>query len=148
MGNDARTPTIDTTVPVALIRVRGYHLDLYGHVNNARYLEFLEEGRWAAFEDRFGFAEWSERALQFNVVNVNINYRAAASLGQVLEVRTALEKIGDHSAVVRQEVVEQSRMRVVADALVTFVLVDASTGRAAVLTDDLRAEIEKMFTRP
>ncbi|XLM23374.1 thioesterase, partial [Chromobacterium piscinae] len=28
------------------IKVRGYHLDLFGHVNNARYLEFLEEARW------------------------------------------------------------------------------------------------------
>lgn len=27
------------------IRVRNYHLDGYGHVNNARYLEFLEEAR-------------------------------------------------------------------------------------------------------
>lgn len=25
------------------IKVRGYHLDVYQHVNNARYLEFLEE---------------------------------------------------------------------------------------------------------
>ena len=32
------------------IRIRGYHLDGYGHVNNARYLEFLEEARWAYFE--------------------------------------------------------------------------------------------------
>ena len=29
------------------VRVRNYHLDGYGHVNNARYLEFLEEARWA-----------------------------------------------------------------------------------------------------
>lgn len=27
------------------IKVRGYHLDVYQHVNNARYLEFLEEAR-------------------------------------------------------------------------------------------------------
>ncbi len=27
------------------IKVRGYHLDIYSHVNNGRYLEFLEEGR-------------------------------------------------------------------------------------------------------
>jgi thioesterase-3 len=32
--------------------VRGYHLDLFGHVNNARYLEFLEEARWDWFEQR------------------------------------------------------------------------------------------------
>ena len=28
------------------IVIRGYHLDAYRHVNNARYLEFLEEARW------------------------------------------------------------------------------------------------------
>ena len=33
------------------ITVRGYHLDLYRHVNNARYLEFLEEARWQFMED-------------------------------------------------------------------------------------------------
>ncbi len=34
-----------------LIKVRGYHLDIYQHVNNARYLEFLEEARWSYLED-------------------------------------------------------------------------------------------------
>ena len=34
------------------IKIRGYHLDLFGHVNNARYLEFLEEARWAMFDDQ------------------------------------------------------------------------------------------------
>ena len=32
------------------IKVRGYHLDVYQHVNNARYLEFLEEARWDAWK--------------------------------------------------------------------------------------------------
>ena len=33
------------------IKVRGYHLDVFQHVNNARYLEFLEEARWTYFDD-------------------------------------------------------------------------------------------------
>ncbi len=32
------------------IKIRGYHLDLYGHVNHARYLEFLEDARWGMME--------------------------------------------------------------------------------------------------
>lgn len=32
------------------IKVRGYHLDVYQHVNNARYLEFLEEALGVAGE--------------------------------------------------------------------------------------------------
>jgi acyl-CoA thioesterase FadM len=33
------------------LTVRGYHLDGYNHVNNARYLEFLEEARWQYFDN-------------------------------------------------------------------------------------------------
>ena len=36
---------------ITAIKVRGYHADLYGHVNNARYLELLEEARWNHFEN-------------------------------------------------------------------------------------------------
>ena len=32
------------------LTVRNYHLDGYGHVNNARSLEVLEEARCAFFE--------------------------------------------------------------------------------------------------
>lgn len=32
------------------IKVRGYHLDVYQHVNNARYLEFLEEAAGTAWK--------------------------------------------------------------------------------------------------
>ena len=31
------------------VRVRGFHVDVYQHVNNARYLEFLEDARWHFF---------------------------------------------------------------------------------------------------
>ncbi len=37
------------------IKVRGYHLDVYQHVNNARYLEFLEEARWDGLESSPAF---------------------------------------------------------------------------------------------
>lgn len=37
------------------IKVRGYHLDVYQHVNNARYLEFLEEARWHGLENSDSF---------------------------------------------------------------------------------------------
>ena len=39
------------------IKVRGYHLDVYQHVNNARYLEFLEEARWDGLENSESF-QW------------------------------------------------------------------------------------------
>jgi len=124
------------------IIVRGYHLDVFGFVNNARYLEFLEEGRWLFFDETFNVAGWSERGYAFFVVNININYRRAASLGDVLEVQTWLSKIGRTSAVTHQEILLKGTDIIVADADVTFVIADRETKRPVPLKGDLLAMFE------
>jgi thioesterase-3 len=126
------------------IKVRGYHLDVYGHVNNARYLEFLEEARWAAFDERkLDLEAWEKEGRAFFVVNINISYRAPASLGDLLRVCTRIERFGERSATLRQLVVRPADDTVVADAEVTFVIVDRATNRALPLEGALRGAIER-----
>ena len=57
------------------LKVRGYHCDAYSHVNNARYLEFLEEARWNFLEPALKEKFFEERNLIFVVVNINIAYK-------------------------------------------------------------------------
>lgn len=121
------------------ITVRGYHLDLYGHVNNARYLEFLEEGRWQWLDGRADLGALLGRGLGFSVVNINIDYRRPATLGEVLEIDTSLTSLGNRSGVVHQVVRLRGTPTVVAQADVTFVIVSSETGRAVPLTGELRA---------
>ncbi len=132
---------------VAEIKVRGYHLDLYGHVNNARYLELLEEARWRLLDDGPAFDRWSNRGLAFNVVNININYRRPATLGQVLLIRTSVEKIGGKSATLSQVVSVKEDDSVVADALVTFVMVDMKTGRPVPIEGEIESELTASLKR-
>jgi thioesterase III len=128
------------------IKVRGYHLDVYGHVNNARYLEFLEEARWAAFDDgKLDLRDWERRGRAFFVVNINISYRAPASLGDLLRVCTRIERFGDRSATLRQLVVRVGDGVTVADAAVTFVIFDRAAGRALPLEGELREAIERVL---
>ncbi len=79
------------------IKVRGYHLDVYQHVNNARYLEFLEEARWDGLENSPAFQWMMEKNIAFVVVNININYRRPAVLGDVLTVSSKLEQLNGKS---------------------------------------------------
>ncbi len=125
------------------IKVRGYHADFYGHVNNARYLEFFEEDRWAHLESKIDLEQWARSGRVFLVVNINVNYRKAVGVGETLLVSTALEKVGRKSAVLRQEIVLQDSRECVADALVTFVVRDGD-GRAMVMDGDLLAEIGQL----
>jgi len=119
------------------IKIRGYHLDLFGHVNNARYLEFLEEARWAAFEKAVDLERLARNGHAFTVVNININYRRPALMNDVLNIETQVVKWGRRSAVIRQEVKNGRNGEMVADADVTFVIFDTREKKTAVLEGDL-----------
>jgi thioesterase-3 len=125
------------------IKVRGYHTDFYGHVNNARYLEFFEEDRWAQFESKIDLRQWAEEGLIFLVVNINVNYRKAVSVGETVVVATSLAKVSKRSAVLKQEILIKATMAVAADALVTFVISD-KTGRAVTIEGEILEEINKL----
>ncbi|WP_275289375.1 acyl-CoA thioesterase [Halomonas elongata] len=130
---------MDSRCSTVRLRVRGYHLDGYGHVNNARYLEFLEEGRWAYFDERSDLASVIQRGdVAFVAVNLNIDYRRAALAGDDLKVVTGLAELGTRSAKMHQEVRRDRDDKLVASADLTFVLLDVKSNRAVAIEGELR----------
>ena len=125
------------------ILTRGYHMDIYGHVNNARYLEFLEEDRWAQLEAYIDLDKWAAQGLVFMVVNINVNYRKAVGPGQQLQVVTNLERLGNRSGVLKQEIRYKASQEIAADALVTFVITGPN-GSAVSIDGELKEDLEKI----
>jgi thioesterase III len=125
------------------LKVRGYHIDYFGHVNNARYLEFLEEGRWEFFEQHAEhFHGWGRKGFVFLVVNININYRRPASLGEVLEVHTKVTRLGDRSGTMHQEILLKEKGAAIIDADIIFVIEDSKTKKALPIVGELRDAFE------
>ena len=108
------------------IRIRGYHVDFYGHVNNARYLEFIEEARWALLGDNVDFGEWMRKGISFFVVNINITYKRPAFLGETIEIRSGITKFGNKSVTLNQKIFLKGTDTLIADADVIFVITDTS----------------------
>ncbi|MGO4742960.1 acyl-CoA thioesterase [Serratia quinivorans] len=124
------------------IKVRGYHLDVYQHVNNARYLEFLEEARWDWLENQEGFRWMTENNIAFIVVNININYRTPAVLGDKLRIDSQMVQLNGKSGVLSQKVTQDATGAPVADAMLTFVCVDLKTQRALPIEGQLREHLQ------
>jgi thioesterase-3 len=126
------------------IIVRGFHIDIFSHVNNARYLEFMEEARWVVIDKYIDLKRMQAKGIIFVVVNININYRRPASVGDILELYLGLTKIGGKSAVFYQEIRVKGTDTVVADAHVTFVFADKNTGKAVKIDDEIKRLIGKI----
>ncbi|WP_315311907.1 YbgC/FadM family acyl-CoA thioesterase [Pantoea vagans] len=127
------------------IKVRGYHLDVYQHVNNARYLEFLEEARWQWLEEVEAFHWLLEQKLAFVVVNININYRRPAVLGDVLAIDSEITQLNGKSGIIAQRVLLAGQETVVADATLTFVCIDLRTQKAVALEGELRERLMRLM---
>jgi len=121
------------------IKVRGYHLDMFGHVNNARYLEFIEEGRWEFFENEPGFMNFiTTNNLTFPIVNINIDYRSSAELNDILIIETCIKKIGNKSAKLDQKIYIKNKEKLAINAEVTFVFIDNTTAKTVEIPEKLK----------
>lgn len=127
------------------IKVRGYHLDVYQHVNNARYLEFLEEARWDGLDQEEGFQWMTANRIAFVVVNININYRRPAVLGDLLKVSSQVQQLNGKSGILSQVITLEPEGQVVVDAQITFVCIDLKTQKALPLEGELRERLEAMI---
>lgn len=127
-----------------LIKVRGYHCDFYGHVNNARYLELLEEARWQYLEAGQSLDYWSDRGLGFVVASVKINFRRPAGPNTELEILSTTTVLEGRKGVIHQDVVNRDSGKVVADADVIFAVISLETGRAQRMEGEVLAGLENI----
>ncbi|WP_035053022.1 acyl-CoA thioesterase [Andreprevotia chitinilytica] len=123
------------------IKVRGYHLDLYGHVNNARYLEFLEEARWNLLEERGDISWFMQQQLALVVSRIDIRYKRPATMGDVIVIETRLDRIEERTGVIVQRIVRADNGKVVAEADVTIAVVHPDTQGALMIEGELATRL-------
>ncbi len=115
-------------------------LDELGHVNNARYLNFLEAGRmdWYAKVGLIKSIETDHHASGFDtvVVNINIDFSRECRLGEQLVVETRPERLGRKSLALRQ-VIKKPSGDLAAEAVVTSVVMDLQSRTAVELPESL-----------
>ena len=119
------------------LSVKAQELDELGHVNNARFLEYLERGRmdWYNRCDP-ALNKAAEQYLGTVVVNIDINYRRECFSDARLSVVTKAYARGRTSYVLLQEIFDHENY-CVSDAKVTSVVMDMSTRKTVSMPDAL-----------
>lgn len=120
------------------IKVRGYHLDGYQHVNNARYLEFMEEARWDYLDTINALGYFQEKNLAFVIVNINIDYKWPAVQNDLINITTEMDETGNTSFIFKQTLFNSTQDRDTAIARVTFVLLDQASKRPIRINQEAR----------
>lgn len=122
------------------IRVRNYHIDSYGHVNHARYLEFLEEARWAFFDEHKLLSLLE--GVHLVVARIDIRYRRAAVLDDELHVCSKIKELTTRHLLLAQNIALIKSGKNAVEADITLMPVDARSGRSIRFPEHLLASLE------
>jgi acyl-CoA thioester hydrolase len=113
------------------VEIRWSDLDVYGHVNNAIYLTYLEEVRDEWLGDRLGDPDeiWN-----WVLARVEIDYRRELALADDVAVASCrLDRVGNSSVTTREEV-RTADGELAAEAKAVLVARDRESGRSRPLT--------------
>jgi acyl-CoA thioester hydrolase len=131
------------------LEVRFRDCDPMGHVNNAVYLTYLEQTRFAHWR-----SVWGRGAPQLPpgmpgviLARIECDYRRPASYGEMLEIRLRVAAIGRTSFRYEYEMVDQQGRRVL-EAKTVQVMYDYAEARPVPIPPEIRAALEREMETP
>ncbi|WP_203321603.1 acyl-CoA thioesterase [Pseudoxanthomonas beigongshangi] len=117
------------------ISVRWRDMDSMGHVNNAKYVSYLEEARVRWILDIPGVS-MTDRIAPVVAAN-NINYRRPLTWPNDILVELYVDRLGTSSVTIGHRIVDQNGA-LYCDGNVVVVWMDTHTGKSAPLPDAVR----------
>ena len=120
------------------ISVRWRDMDSMGHVNNAKYISYLEEARvrWMLGVEGVSMPD----RIAPVVANTNVNYRAPIIWPNNIVVELYVERLGNASVTIAHRIVDEKDASVLySDGNVVVVWMDTQTGKSAPLPEAVRA---------
>lgn len=128
------------------LKVRGYELDSYRHVNHAIYLSYLEQARWDYLASRgLSLKKLDEIQRWPVVVHLEIDYLKSALMDDELVIFSRLTELGRASMEIEHEI--QRAGQTITRAKIRAAIIDGN-GRAAALPDEYRKLAEKEIYEP
>jgi len=119
------------------ISVRWRDMDSMGHVNNAKYISYLEEARvrWMLGVEGVSMTD----RIAPVVAATNVNYRLPIVWPNDIVVELFVERLGNSSVTIGHRIVdEKSDSTLYSDGNVVVVWMDTQTGKSAPLPEAIR----------
>lgn len=136
----AVAPVESTSSPSLIsipLSVRWRDLDAFNHVNNSKFLSYLEEARLRWMMTLPG--EWIDDNVAPVVAAAHVNYRRPIEWPNEIVVELFVERLGSTSLTIGHRIVSAQASDVLyADGNVVMVWIDKQGGQAAALPDVVR----------
>ncbi len=128
------------------VEVRFRDIDMFGHVNNAVYLTYMESARVAYYTAVTGLTE--PRGFGMTVAGAKIDFIKPAFFGQSLRVYTRTGRIGNKSWTLEHELRDAETGQLMASGYTVNVHYDYKSGQSQPIPPNIVEMLEQFEGRP
>lgn len=125
------------------VPVRYADVDSRGHVNNAMYIRYFEEGRMHYLHDVVGFPFTESPDADIIVLNMHCDYISPTFLGEIMNVHTGISRLGNKSMEMLYLITDKTSGRTVAEGSSVLVAYDYSARKTMGIPDSFREKIAR-----
>ena len=136
---DASAPNVDAPSLIRIpLSVRWRDLDAFNHVNNSKFLSYLEEARLRWMVTLPG--EWIDDNVAPVVAAAHVNYRRPIGWPAEIVVELFVERLGSTSLTIGHRILDREDDAILyADGNVVMVWIDKQRGHPAALPEAVRS---------
>jgi YbgC/YbaW family acyl-CoA thioester hydrolase len=131
------TPTYSTFETE--FRVRPDDIDMFQHVHNSKYFDYVLAARYDQMERCYGVAmeQFMERGFGWVVRTAFVDYKRALTMGDYFIVKTGIETIDEKGCRVKFIITNKGTKKICCDGWFDYTMIDMATGRGAKVPEDI-----------
>ena len=120
-------------------RVRPDDIDMYNHVHNSRYFDYVLAGRYDQMERCYGMGmdKFIERGFGWLVRTVYMDYKRPLKISDYFLVKTGIESLDEKLCRVNFTITGKATGKTCCDGWFDFVLIDLKTGKGVSIPADV-----------
>lgn len=120
-------------------RVRPDDIDMFQHVHNSRYFDYVLAARYEQMEKFYGMSmeTFMERGFGWVVSKVFFDYKRPLNLGDYFIVRTGIDSIFDKGCRVSFVITNKKTQKISCEGWFEYVMINIVTGRSMKIPPDV-----------
>jgi YbgC/YbaW family acyl-CoA thioester hydrolase len=122
-------------------RVRPDDIDMYNHVHNSKYFDYVLAARYDQMETCYGMGmdKFIERGFGWLVRTVYMDYKRPLKMNDHFIARTSIDSIDEKKCRVNFAIIGKATNKVCCDGWFDFVLIELDGGKAVLIPQDVIA---------
>lgn len=129
-----------TTRFTSEIPVRPDDIDMFQHVHNSRYLDYIQAARYDQMINcyKMSMEEFMIMGYGFVVKRAELNFKRPLIMGDVMLISTQVKNFDGADIVVEFEILNKKKEKIACDGVMLYTMINLKTGRSEKIPEEIQ----------